>query len=290
MPATLAVSRYRAPWTRPLFIVAVRFGALLAVAALLAPMLAHASGSFEPQTDRLGSDYHAFFVESADPYVCQDACVADAKCHAWTWVRPGLQGELSRCWLKNPAPEPQPSDCCVSGLVRGATALPPDPTAPLANPPGSVGGDQIRDENWTWSFSQWRNERGRVQGELALGLEIGEEVILRANCAARSGSPIPIPVELSGLVDDLPPGAPISVMLTANDRLRQTYQGEVYDGPVGKTALIRLELNDPMWDAFSVSGGVAAQVEGSGTFDLLRTFYAERVGQFIMLCRDVMGE
>ena len=259
--------------------------------SIAAALPAHASGTFEPQTDRPGRDYRTFFVETADPADCQDACVADGQCHAWTYVAPGYQGDLARCWLKNPAPEPSPaSPCCVSGVVRGPTADAAAASAPsLPRAPGTIGGDQLRDEDWTWNFSEWRDGRGRLNAELTLGIEIGEEVVLRANCSARSGSPVGVPIQISAVVDALPPGAPISVIITANDRTRGSYQGEVYDGPVGKTALVRVPVNDPLWRAFTVSGSVDVEVAGGGRLSLLRTFYAERAGQFASLCREMMG-
>ena len=66
--------------------------------------------------DRSGSDIAAFNLPpngfSAN---CQGACLANASCVAWTFVRTGWQGPVPRCYLKNPAPPPTDNLCCVSG-------------------------------------------------------------------------------------------------------------------------------------------------------------------------------
>lgn len=70
--------------------------------------------------DRPGADYRDFALEAEQPALCQQACAEDADCRAFTYVRPGLQGDAPRCWLKNEVPEPVASDCCASG-VRGGS-------------------------------------------------------------------------------------------------------------------------------------------------------------------------
>jgi hypothetical protein len=72
--------------------------------------------NLESQTNRFGSDYNNFEVPSNDPAVCQDACLRDAPCVAFTLVRPGIQGANARCWLKNSVPPPNHDACCTSGL------------------------------------------------------------------------------------------------------------------------------------------------------------------------------
>ena len=83
---------------------------LVLCAFLLQPALA-----VEPNTNRPGNDYRDFDLASADPTLCEKACADDAQCLAWTYVKPGIQAEAARCWLKNPAPDPVAEDCCVSG-------------------------------------------------------------------------------------------------------------------------------------------------------------------------------
>jgi hypothetical protein len=40
----------------------------------------------------------------------------EGQCRAFTYVNPGFQGPNARCWLKNSAPQANPSNCCISGV------------------------------------------------------------------------------------------------------------------------------------------------------------------------------
>jgi hypothetical protein len=75
-----------------------------------------AAMAFERDTDRPGMDYRSIELPSSDWHLCQAECDADARCRAWTFVKPGHQGRNARCWLKTGVPEPRPGDCCVSGV------------------------------------------------------------------------------------------------------------------------------------------------------------------------------
>jgi len=75
-------------------------------------------GSLLSGIDLRGSDYANFWNESAEPAQCQNACRADSKCAAWTYVKPGVQGEKARCWLKSDVPPRSKNDCCTSGIER----------------------------------------------------------------------------------------------------------------------------------------------------------------------------
>lgn len=79
----------------------------------LAPELPH---SIEIGYDRPGSDYRNFAITSGSEAQCQDACLREQRCRAWTYVRPGYQGPQARCWLKGVAPPAVRNNCCVSGL------------------------------------------------------------------------------------------------------------------------------------------------------------------------------
>jgi len=68
----------------------------------------------EPRTDRVGGDYQSTNVDNWA--ACATGCASDAQCRAWTWVKAGIQGPSAKCWLKSTVPEPQASDCCVSGV------------------------------------------------------------------------------------------------------------------------------------------------------------------------------
>jgi hypothetical protein len=77
-----------------------------------------ATVSFEPDTDRGGSDLTRFDAIGDRMEICRDACAADSSCVAYTYVRPGLQGPRGACWLKSSVPEARPDGCCISGVKR----------------------------------------------------------------------------------------------------------------------------------------------------------------------------
>lgn len=76
-------------------------------------------GPIEFSMDRTGGDYKSIDVKS-DPNgaVCAQACEAEQKCRAWTYVRPGYLGPSARCFLKERITRPRHKPCCVSGVVR----------------------------------------------------------------------------------------------------------------------------------------------------------------------------
>jgi Caspase domain/PAN domain len=76
------------------------------------------SSTQENNVDRPGLDYRNFNLPSSDPQLCQQACLSEKICAAWTYVHEGVQGPSPRCWLKNQVPNPQPNSCCVSGVIR----------------------------------------------------------------------------------------------------------------------------------------------------------------------------
>lgn len=72
----------------------------------------------ELDTNRPGSDYTSFEIDTPDPSRCADACREDKNCMAYTYVKPGVQGENAVCWLKSGVPDALPDACCVSGVIR----------------------------------------------------------------------------------------------------------------------------------------------------------------------------
>lgn len=76
-------------------------------------------GAVEFSIDRFGGDLRHFDT-APDPSgkACADACTAEAKCRAWTYVRPGYQGPAARCYLKSRVTPPRRKPCCMSGVVR----------------------------------------------------------------------------------------------------------------------------------------------------------------------------
>jgi hypothetical protein len=71
---------------------------------------------WEPNTDRPGGDYRSFDLPEPRPDLCREACWRDGQCRAFTYVRPGVQAQRSRCALKSVVPPARPSDCCLSGV------------------------------------------------------------------------------------------------------------------------------------------------------------------------------
>jgi PAN domain-containing protein len=102
------VPRCRALTVRPL-------ATVLLLAVLSFAFQAAAQTSFEPNTNRRGSDYRSFNLDRPDPALCQQQCIAESACRAWTYVVPNVQGPQARCWLKNRVPPPTAENCCVSG-------------------------------------------------------------------------------------------------------------------------------------------------------------------------------
>ncbi|MGA9521202.1 MAG: PAN domain-containing protein [Myxococcaceae bacterium] len=96
------------------------------------------TAGFEYDIDRPGSDILNFEFEDGDvaqnAAACAAACQNEQRCRAWTYVRPGVQGPKSRCWLKDAVPAPVPNATfAVSGVVR------PDGAAPSGAALGGAG-------------------------------------------------------------------------------------------------------------------------------------------------------
>lgn len=95
--------------------------------------------SLEYNTDRPGGSYNSFDLSSPSPILCQQACSADLKCQAFSYVNPGIQGPNARCWLKNSVSAPVSSSCCVSGVKNSSTgASSPSITIDYSNIPGLI--------------------------------------------------------------------------------------------------------------------------------------------------------
>ncbi|MDD4162744.1 MAG: PAN domain-containing protein [Methanothrix sp.] len=76
----------------------------------------------ENNVDRPGMDYKDFDLSSANPNLCEKACADDPNCKAFTYVRPGYQGAMARCWLKSGVPDiAVPAECCISGKKVGGS-------------------------------------------------------------------------------------------------------------------------------------------------------------------------
>ena len=97
----------------------VRFSTLATLLFMLVATGAHAQMTFETNINRPGGDIRRFQT-SANPTDCQQACVRESKCVAWTYVRatPPL------CYLKRAPQTPVPAAGVISGVVRPVAAAP----------------------------------------------------------------------------------------------------------------------------------------------------------------------
>lgn len=91
---------------------------LVSVALCIGLMLAPAQAEIEWGVDRPGGDYKNFSLSADQPSLCENQCKSEAKCKAWTFVRPGVQSVGARCWLKNTVPAAKSNNCCVSGVKQ----------------------------------------------------------------------------------------------------------------------------------------------------------------------------
>ena len=74
--------------------------------------------TWEEGYNRMGSDYKNYAGE-AGAKSCQQDCINDPTCKAWTYVKPNtIQGPKGRCWLKHSQPRRTPNRDCISGIVK----------------------------------------------------------------------------------------------------------------------------------------------------------------------------
>lgn len=69
----------------------------------------------EHDKNRNGGDYTSFDIRTDHVEDCEAACKADARCFAWTYVKPGILKKEAICALKNAVPAITDNPCCVSG-------------------------------------------------------------------------------------------------------------------------------------------------------------------------------
>lgn len=112
---------------------------LLGASGLALSVHAQAHANAEVGIDRRGGDYRSFDLPVDAPALCASQCAQEGQCRAWTYVKPGVQGPLARCWLKNVVPAPSRDANTVSG-VRIAVAPPPLPVPTPAPPVVNSGG------------------------------------------------------------------------------------------------------------------------------------------------------
>ena len=71
---------------------------------------------FENRIARPGGDYRSFELPAANPEMCREMCYHEARCRAFTYVHPNVQGPYARCSLKGAVTPPVSNQCCISGL------------------------------------------------------------------------------------------------------------------------------------------------------------------------------
>ena len=94
-------------------------------------------GAIEQGVNRPGGDLRppgGIELPQPWPEVCQQKCLDEPRCRAWTYVKPGVQSQKAMCWLKGSVPNPIPDPVAVSG-VKGAAAVGPPPRPPVVIPP-----------------------------------------------------------------------------------------------------------------------------------------------------------
>jgi hypothetical protein len=95
------------------------------------------AGAMEQGMNRRGRDYRGFELPQPWPENCRTACANESQCKAWTYVKPGIQAQKAKCWLKSSVPPPTADPNCVSG-VKGAAAAGPLPRPPVVTPPSAA--------------------------------------------------------------------------------------------------------------------------------------------------------
>lgn len=93
--------------------------AMIGLALLAAP--ASAQTLMEADSQRFGATY--LRQPAKTPAACLALCLRDGTCRAWTYIKPGHQGEAGLCELKSAAPPAARNLCCVSGVAPDPEAL-----------------------------------------------------------------------------------------------------------------------------------------------------------------------
>ncbi|WP_239249755.1 PAN domain-containing protein [Candidatus Nitrotoga sp. M5] len=80
--------------------------------------------------DLPGMDFKSFFLDQSLPALCRNACQNNKRCKAWTFVKPDIQGNKAKCWLKHSVPKSVKDSCCVSGVISIGSKITPVPPLP----------------------------------------------------------------------------------------------------------------------------------------------------------------
>ncbi|MGO9699594.1 MAG: PAN domain-containing protein [Xanthobacteraceae bacterium] len=75
--------------------------------------------TYEDGMDRRGQDYRSFHPIGPSALYCQQACLAESQCRAWSYASPSVRRDKQpTCWLKSSVPPPTQARGIVSGVVR----------------------------------------------------------------------------------------------------------------------------------------------------------------------------
>jgi hypothetical protein len=88
-------------------------------------LLAAQAVAMEVNTNRPGMDYKTFPIH-LNPVICENICLNDPQCQAWTYVVPQVYGQSAICFLKNRVPYPVFDQCCISGTKGPNQVMPQD--------------------------------------------------------------------------------------------------------------------------------------------------------------------
>jgi hypothetical protein len=134
------------------------------------------AGVREENTDRPGSDlYPGTTISSVD--ACEQKCMQDPKCKAWTYVKPGVQGPEAKCWLKSSVPPAKTSECCVSGYKGELATMQIAEISPhmitviqeiMRNEQAASGATQPNSQSGDLAIIDWCFYANPIQSEISL--------------------------------------------------------------------------------------------------------------------------
>jgi len=76
------------------------------------------NGGIARGVDYPGMDLSNQQTEDDGGAACRQVCVANSQCHAFSWVRPGVQSTNAVCWLKSGVPPSVKNGDVNSGIVQ----------------------------------------------------------------------------------------------------------------------------------------------------------------------------
>lgn len=91
---------------------------ILLLGTLITGLPLHSHAQDFGNIDLPGQDFNNFDLGRSYWGDCKEACKADQRCYAGTYVKPGFQGPKPRCWLKSGIPNRVKNVCCSSGITR----------------------------------------------------------------------------------------------------------------------------------------------------------------------------